>query len=443
MYNGMILRIRLCAWICVWVSVISAIGLVASCGVTPLPDESVLVDSGTSEHVEAEREAITDPEYADDSVVSEPEQSGDRDLREAAPDITAELDGERGESELADCPKNCGELNVRCVDRFHIQRCIAVGDCIVWTPPEHCGDGKECQAGKCVTRTCDGLNQCGTDHHCAQGTCASNQNCCQVGANECKDHAERRCEQGPDQCGQWTLAQPCAAGADCLQNKCQICRHRPCNVALPNCCSNTSCLYDYCLVQCDENKGDINNPDCEKDEFCLALKPGAQAHCYADGTEAKGSACSIIKPCIYSLACVNAGKGFTCYTECNPKQGGAGNPDCEQQEQCLPVWGIPSGGICLPFSGQAKKLYETCNADNPCISPNLCIGESGSSAHCLEPCDPTLPPEDTCSPDHICTSYDPQNQQKGVCIQRCYNPGTPDVCKYGTCQSKQGESICL
>ena len=202
------------------------------------------------------------------------------------------------------------------------------------------------------------------------------------------------------------------------------------------------CLFGYCLVLCDKSKGELNNPECGKDEYCLPSSSGGGSVCIPDGSEKKGAPCSIVKPCKYGLSCANAGKGYICLTDCKPSGGGAGNPDCESNELCSPATGTPKGGVCVPLPGKARKLYEACDAANPCLSPNLCVGKPGAGTWCLQPCDPTAPTPN-CPTGFLCSGYDPSSPKKGICLQRCSKTGTKDICKYGQCLQEQTEKLCL
>lgn len=340
----------------------------------------------------------------------------------------------------SECVLSCGDVRSRCLDKDRVERCIAQTGCAVWKT-ETCEPGKECKDGDCVVKTCQGPGECGTGFHCKDGRCESNSSCCKVETRECTNNTARSCEKGPDDCGQWSTPQTCPQDQGCHKNVCSVCRHRACQ-GPADCCPGTSCSYGYCLVHCNTTQGETNNPSCATDEYCFELQPGSQALCFVDFTEPKGASCSIIKMCQFGLSCVQVSTDYRCHTDCNPKQGTAGNPRCANNEQCASAPGTPDGGVCVPFQGQSKKLYESCDANNPCIAPNLCTGQAAGSTYCLAPCNPQQNPS-TCPTTDLCAGYDQGDPTKGICVQRCSVVGTKDICNYGLCRSQNNETFCF
>lgn len=393
---------------------------------------------------EPSQEAIESPgqESAQESTSERPaEPTQDGGQAESSEPSTPEQGAQETSTEGA-CPDSCRASAVRCAGDNDLERCTWKDNCLAWVRSP-CGPGKACKDSACTVRSCDGPGQCGEGFHCKEGRCEDNKSCCTLEQTECTQNAQRTCEQGEDGCGKWSSATPCPADSSCAENKCTPCRHRPCSDLVP-CCQGFSCLYGYCLTQCDSSQGESNNPACASGEFCIPPQANAQDVCLPDGTEDKGATCSIVKPCKAGLSCADIGEGLKCYTDCNPSQGSAGNPRCDTQEVCGAASGAPNGGICAPTNIPPAKLYETCSTNRACLAPNLCIGIPGVSAnnHCLAPCDPTAP-FSSCSAQFLCTGYSASDRTKGICLQRCSNPGTKDNCLYGKCTLQSGETICL
>lgn len=401
-----------------------------ACG--PEPSGS---DGQTTETVaKTSTEFVTDKSSeAASSETSDNEPSPSDNQEAHGADATEKTSESVVEKAPIDCTLSCGNIRAKCVDKNTVSTCEAQAGCAVWkTAP--CGGGKECKDGKCIVQTCNGPGECGKGFHCEKGKCESNASCCKEGTKECKSDATRVCEKGTDNCGKWSASTACKKGEGCSKNQCTVCRHRKCSGPL-DCCKGTSCSFGYCLVHCDKSKGDLNNPDCASKEFCFPLQAGGQTMCLPDTTEPKGAACSIIKMCQGGLSCVPLGGGFKCYTDCKP---GATNNKCTAQETCIRVGNAPRGGVCAP----AKKRHEVCNLTNPCVAKHLCTGEAGSPTHCLQECNPQGNPTG-CPPTDLCAGYPNSGPNKGICVQRCNNPGTKDNCSYGQCRSKQNQKICL
>jgi len=361
---------------------------------------------------------------------------------EAMPEPTSDAQTPESTQET-NCPPACKPEARQCKDG-KVQRCTWSKGCLTWVPQPDCAITEKCEQGGCVQVTCKGPGECPKGTHCKDGKCQDNSKCCKEGAKQCTANAEKVCQKGPDGCGQWSNPKACAKGSNCNLNKCDVCRHRECKVG--RCCFGTTCYNspgsEYCLVQCDKNKGDLNNPDCQKDEFCIPIT-GGQHVCIPDGSGSKGDKCSIIKLCNLGLSCVNAGKGLRCYKDCSTSKGSTGNPACEKTDLCTrAATGVPGkDGVCVPQTGKTAKLFEICDKNTPCEKNYICTGEPGSNkTFCLAPCDPTKP---KCDPDFSCVGYDSANPNKGICLQKCLNTGKKDICKYGLCRQKGSNKLCL
>lgn len=318
-----------------------------------------------------------------------------------------------------------------------------------------CSPWQTCEEGACVNNTCQSHSDCGAAAMCAKGVCRSRLECCLPGTKRCGENKASSCTDTPDGCGQWSAPQICTAASPCLQGECVPCRHRPCQTT-KDCCGPTSCQFGYCLPTCDTAKGTLDNPACcdkEKDpdckqntDICYPLTSGGQPVCLPEGNQKEGENCSIVSQCGGALVCVDIqdGKGFRCFNECQPSKGTAGNPDCAPTgEECRPATGVSKGGLCIKSNRQPKKLHEACDANSPCLAPNLCLGEPGAgTSFCLAPCDPTATPS-TCTNGFVCTGYDASAPQKGVCLETCSQPGTKDSCSYGLCRQKNNLNLCL
>ncbi|MCB9639017.1 MAG: hypothetical protein H6727_09010 [Myxococcales bacterium] len=390
-----------------------------------------------------ERDASTHPEAKEqtaDALPSESTESQAPDLTEPQPPESTEPTAEKN----PDCQANC-TVTARCAGADSVERCDVQNGCVIWQPATPCDAGKTCKDGLCVAKTCDGPGQCGTGNHCEGGVCTSNDNCCTEGAPRCTQLTEQRCVKGDDGCGKWEDVKACSSDIqtrqECYLNQCVDCYQRECGKNIP-CCAGSTCLYGYCLQQCDESKGDINNPACKTDEFCFSLSSGQPAICFPDATEPKGAPCSIVKICQVGLSCVDIGQGLRCYSDCDLNQCAVANPNCTSSEQCVPAAGATLGNICVPLQTTPAKLYEACNASTPCESCGLCVGENAASTHCLTQCNPS-DANPNCPQDYLCAAYDASKPTKGVCLQRCNTAGTKDICSYGSCREKNGERYCL
>ncbi|TNE48092.1 MAG: hypothetical protein EP343_17475 [Deltaproteobacteria bacterium] len=395
-------------------------------------------ESPTEPTPEVQREPPVSRQEASQEVTNTPEANNTEPAPEPTqPEEVTQPDASEPtpETNNTECIVSCGDVRKRCVDNKTAENCVGRAGCVVWEKTA-CKGGEVCKEGACVPQTCSGPGECEEGFHCDNGTCASNDSCCKEGAKQCTNNAAQTCEKGPDGCGAWSQGQACATGEGCFQEECKVCRHRECK-GPADCCSGTSCIYNYCLEHCN------TNADCASGELCFEIQTGGQKMCFPDLTEPKGAKCSIVKMCKYGLSCVPVQGVNTCLTDCNPSKGTAGNPSCETNEACTKVLNAPQGGVCVPFQGQGKKLHEACDAQNPCQAPNICVGESTNATFCLAPCDATPNAAQTCPTSDICAGYDPSDQSKGICVQRCSVPNTKDTCTYGQCRSKQNETICL
>ncbi|MCK6510172.1 hypothetical protein L6R29_09415 [Myxococcota bacterium] len=413
------------------------LGLLLTFSACPSPPPKEAPPETTADASDASPEKISSSEEPHTSESSAPPESSETNHE-------AEAQTEPSPEPRPECPTQC-TVTSRCVGTDRLERCNVREGCVIWEAPEPCGDGKTCQDGLCVTKSCDGPGQCGAGYHCENKHCASNASCCKVGSPRCTQQTEQTCTQGDDNCGKWTDVKTCRDVPQdrqaCYLNQCTDCYQRPCATGVP-CCPNTTCLYGYCLQQCDESKGDINNPECKPTEYCFSLSSGQPALCFPDATEPKGAPCSIVKICQVGLSCADIGQGLRCYTDCDLNQCAVGNPNCETNEQCVPAAGTTLNNICVPLQATPAKLHEACNASTPCDACNLCVGETSSAAHCLKTCNPSAS-NPNCPTDFLCAAYDPSKPTQGVCLQRCTNPGSKDICTYGTCRDKSGQHLCL
>lgn len=417
-----------------WISVLLvSLGMMAllipACGPSTTPTESA---------AEAQSEPPpTRQEQADESTTSTEPSGTETTAESAAPEEANSSDASEPtpESNPIDCEVSCGDVRTRCADKKVLEKCTAQAGCAVWNK-ETCKGGEICQEGACVPQKCSGPGECEKGYHCEKDVCVSNDKCCKEGAKQCTLNTAQVCDKGPDGCGVWSKGTTCVAGQSCFKSECKECRHRQC-AGPADCCNGTSCTYNYCLVHCTQNS------DCASGEYCFEIQAGGQKMCFPDLTEPKGAKCSIIKMCKSGLSCVPLQNDYRCRTDCDPKKGTVGNPKCDTNEACSAVVGAPLGGACLPFQGQGRKLHESCSAQNPCLAPNVCVGETTNATFCLAPCDASPGAKKTCPTTDICAGYDATDSSKGICVQRCSVPNTKDNCKYGQCRSKQNETICL
>ena len=206
-----------------------------------------------------------------------------------------------------------------------------------------CTTGGACVAGSCagIAKECDDGNPC-TDDFCdaATGSCSGNQTAddapCDDG-NPCTDGtacANGGCAGGANSCDACTVDDDCAASEDgdacngtlvCVDEACVV---DPDTVVL---CAGTT---DPCVVvACDSATG-----------TCETSQP-------------EGAACEDGDPCSLGDSC----SGGVC-------QAGAAL-DCGEDTTCGTAACDPAAGGCVH-----SNKFGSCNDDNPCTIPDLCLG---------------------------------------------------------------------
>ena len=186
-----------------------------------------------------------------------------------------------------------------------------------------------------------------------------------------------------------------------------------CSSAMP-CGTGLRCVQigtdsRICATQCDETKGEDNNPDCASGKKCQKRSGEELAYCRGE-SDVLGP-CGIDN-CKKDLRCVflSGSPQPVCFTECDPckqvrnKEGEWVHPACENGKVgcvALTSGGKPSGGICLPSGDKSLGEGQNCGVDyaKSCKDAFLCVRFSsadGATGVCSAKCDPTAEKNPEC-----------------------------------------------
>ncbi len=257
----------------------------------------------------------------------------------------------------------------------------------------------------------------------------------------------------------------CISSGDPVLDVNQVCGQDP----KKGCKENLICVRfsnspngSVCSKQCDPNKGEAKNPDCN-DGQCGRLTNGGGV-CFPQGKKEikEGDFCGddLTKSCLEGLRCVTFSsaedaKGL-CSKQCDP-QGDAS--ECPSGE-CGRL--TDGSGVCMPQLKRSRKSGETCRGPlgtpyaDDCLEKDgatklVCAPEGDTSdiRYCMAACDPAngLLNNSDCTgaglSNHICLP-DKTRPDLGACVEKCTFTNRlrceTSKCQYGVCQVKQLDS---